>query len=248
MSAITQSAGVLDPIRGLFAVLFDALGIAGEPAKDDEPRLSPEILDFGRKIHELSRPAWEALNVQSLRQSLGEVVLSKEFATFLMELISQPSASRDGVEIAPIVTFQPPPIVVARLGKPAADLLAEAISVGVPIAMAKSVAVSAEVRSWTPTDVARNRHQLVLGDLVPAAVSQIMLSSMRGELAMLMLLAAATGVQRLREWVAVILGEIAVQGMHDLVKIASIDLAEEVKGHETHKRNVFAALQVPSAK
>lgn len=249
MSAFAQSAGVLGPIQGLWAFLLEAVGLGVEEAADDEPRLSPEVLASSRRIYDLTRPAWEALNLQSLKQSLGDIALSQDAAAFLIETASRTSVGREAVRAASAPgAFRAPPYVVARLGKPAADILTEALEIGMGTAVAAGAVAASELASKelnqriNPLDLAKLRHRLILGDVVPAYLAQTMLSAMRGEMALLMLLVAAIGTSKLREWMGVPLGEIGVQGMRDLVQLSSVDFAQEVEKYAAFKNEVFERL------
>lgn len=261
MSVTTADGRWAIPGRTLFESAIELISRFVAAPADASPEPDPEAVAFAAQAREVTRAAWDAPNPQKLRQHLGEIALAPAFAALTVDLNAL--GGDDGVRrLAALDLSRPlrlPPPIVKRLGAPTADLLVEALAMAGAIARwdveteshAFEGAIEA-MRTVGPEETSRLRHLAVLGDELPPSVAQVVLMSLRGEVAFLMLLALIIEDASIPEWKGVTLGESAVEGMAAaqrflMPSVESIDLEQAAREHAAFKTSLFQRLDAPPA-
>lgn len=214
--------------------------------RPSQPDVRP--LEVPTRVRELAERVLTARNPPELRQVLGEVGMSAELASFQLDAAErfsqlEPRELEDARSL--------PPVVATTLGKTAAALLAETLEHLRIVALWQlrnpSVGTGAPTNERRdPDEIARLRHELVLGDLLPATTAQLLLTMFRGDVALLVLLAACARGERVAEWMSVSLAEVALEGARLTPRFVlpydRIDLDAEVALHSAKKRAILDEL------
>lgn len=245
----TLSEFVLDALRSLWMPdPGDAGGTAVERASD---RLKNDPIYS--QITELVQPAMDAQNVHLLRQVLSRIALSPAMVSLEITFSSSSEVKLGDAQGLPAV----PPHASRRLGGDATALLVEAFRLFQPVLLeqistGEFARQAGLLRAHGALEVAKKRHEVILGDLLPASVADLLLASFRGQVAFLALVASSLGDHRVPEWKAVALGEIAVEGMKALQRLAlpsadCIDLETAAQEHAAWKNELFDRLEAEEA-
>lgn len=179
------------------------------PASQQAP--SPENRWIGWST-ELCDPVFNA-NGAALRQSLGEIGLSIEFSRFALALRKEFDDVLGGARIP--LDAGLPPRVHQKLGKTAAALFSSALLHEYTVWNALNGTdffESLDGIDIAPEDFSAKRYEFALGGVLPARAARFLLSSIRGEAAMMALACGVHGPGALHEWRAVALGEAALAG------------------------------------
>ena len=216
-------------------------------AAQDAERLSRDPLTA--TIKGLVAPALEAPNGPQLRQTLARIALSPATASLELSFGAVLEVKPEDLRLLPAVFHRAP----SRLGSTAANLFFETLGLLHPavLAMVAENQTTAQYKPpthRTPEELARLRHKLILGDVLPPSIAEIVLANVRGQVAFLALVVALLDGPRLPEWKAVALGESAVEGMKALQRLTlaqpgRIDLEAAIREHAAWKDELFDQLE-----
>lgn len=215
-----------------------------------EPRVDPATKAFADRAYYLTRAAWEAPNVERLRQKFDEIALSPGYAEFEMSVLLEGEALElPALELT--LPLRPNRWVADRLGKPTFDLLVEALELVLALLApaGRSMASARELlrqEKPSPEAVARARYEAILGDRLFPSVAQLIMTHLRGQAALLWLVAAIGAPEPFREWEGVAAGEMAVAGMKVYGRLVCpphpILLPVEEQRYAEFKARAFAAM------
>ena len=187
------------------------------------------------RARELIEPAMVAPNVQALRRALADIALSTSYAELDLEISRHVSfdVSREPLELSERTK--------KRLGNVASSLVAEAmrlyheaISMYGPERMDSELA---ELNMLNAEQLSEIRRRLVLGDVVHPDVSRMILSGLRGSVALV-------GISYEHpEWRMIALGESAVEGAMAIKQLIDVDLDKEADDYDAWKASVFARIE-----
>lgn len=248
-SSVTAAARGLSLLDFLVEWIAERLGepIADEPSTGVAPLPESELAPF-RAFLALARPVADAPDHRALRQACGTLALSADYLRAMTRLLA--AAPEPAADQAAIPRDELAKRLARHVAGPAASLLAEAFSLAwdVFVWQRGHDAVPAPADFPAPELIADLRRRLVLGDEVPARVAEVVLASLRGEVALLTAIAMLSVRERLDTWKAIGLGELAVNGIKAskrlvLPTLDRIDLDGEIQQYAAYKRDLLSRLQ-----
>lgn len=239
---------LLEQLRDLFFGAEEA--DARAEALAAPPPVPAELSVLFARLWGLAPPVFAARNVREVRQKLGEVALSSGYAAFELEMVgSMPEGS-----VAELRELARQPLhlsaaLVAQLGAEPADLVAQALRL--ILEMVPWLVPADGPPPWildeppSVEEYAAARYEMLLGDALPASVSEALLASVRGYLALHLLVGTAfRGSEPCPDWKRSALGEIAVEGMRAIQRFVvpgpqHLDLAAERARHAARKSEIL---------
>ncbi|MEB2311953.1 MAG: hypothetical protein OZ921_20190 [Sorangiineae bacterium] len=246
---MTAAARGLSLLDFLVEWIAERLGepIADEPSTGVAPLPESELAPF-RAFLALARPVADAPDHRALRQACGTLALSADYLRAMTRLLA--AAPEPAADQAAIPRDELAKRLARHVAGPAASLLAEAFSLAwdVFVWQRGHDAVPAPADFPAPELIADLRRRLVLGDEVPARVAEVVLASLRGEVALLTAIAMLSVRERLDTWKAIGLGELAVNGIKAskrlvLPTLDRIDLDGEIQQYAAYKRDLVLRLE-----
>jgi len=245
--AVARAAPGFEP--GLLEVVLSLFGLAEAEAADVATRPEAEdraLVAFASRARHVTRAAWTAANPHDLKEYLAQAALSPALADLELQMLRE-------IDFGAITqaTFARPihlrPEAAARLGEPTAELLTEALRLLADVLRATPVLDELQqaraVDMPSPDHMSQLRHALVLGDVLSPSVARVLLTNMQGVAALLALVGALGGDERLPEWKGVVLGEIALQGAKAFQQLPSLDLRKEAETYAAFKTATFERLR-----